>query len=256
MFIAPVSLPLSSKRQYDRLPPRRLSGEHLAAHAACSRAAFFIALAIAVIALVAINATVACHGRHPCDRRSSLSRSSRLQPPKTRLVIACSLASLILHRRLVRSMGGEDPFVLLMLAAIGSASGHPRSRPAPKKINFIVACSLRIAHFLAHLVLFAIFLSSWRPSRGDRCIRALLVTAFKIRLLRGRVGRVPIDLGVAASIIMINYQIWTRKMRMSTNKEAIAMIPLRWCWLGCHLGITKKHMRMRALSSFQRNISK
>ena len=77
-FVAPVLLPLSSKRRYDRLPPRRsasvasvalrwhwdhgrranrrrrpstrrydqlaprrLSGEHLAAHAACSRAAFF-----------------------------------------------------------------------------------------------------------------------------------------------------------------------------------------------------------------------
>ena len=77
-FVAPVSLPLLSKQRYDRLPPRRsasvasvalrchwdhgrranrrrrpstrrydrlaprrLSGEHLAAHAACSRAAFF-----------------------------------------------------------------------------------------------------------------------------------------------------------------------------------------------------------------------
>jgi hypothetical protein len=119
-------------------------------------------------------------------------------------------------------MGGEDPFVLLMLAAIGSASGRPRSRPAPKKLNFIVSfpCASRA---------FCHFLSCWRPSRGDRCIRASLVTAFKIRLLHGRVGLVPIDLGVAASIIMINYQLWTRKMRMSTNKEAIAMIPLRWC---------------------------
>ena len=42
-------------------------------------------------------------------------------------------------------MGGEDLFVLLTLAAIGSASGHSRLRPAPKKLHLIVACGLRIA---------------------------------------------------------------------------------------------------------------
>jgi hypothetical protein len=41
VLVAPMSLPLSSKRQYGRLLPRRLSSEHLAAHAACSQAAYY-----------------------------------------------------------------------------------------------------------------------------------------------------------------------------------------------------------------------
>jgi hypothetical protein len=56
-------------------------------------------------------------------------------------------------------MGGDDLFVLLTLAAIGSASGRSRLRPAPKKLNFIVVCGLRITR-LALFDLFSVLLAS------------------------------------------------------------------------------------------------
>ena len=100
--------------------------------------------------------------RRSSDRRfsrSSLSRSSHLQPPKTRLVVACSLASLVLRRRLVRSMGGEDPFVLLALAAFRSAFGRSHSRSAPKnKILLSRAVSASLA--LPFLTIFFVLLAS------------------------------------------------------------------------------------------------
>jgi hypothetical protein len=79
----------------------------------------------------------------------------------------------VLRCRLVRSMGGEDPFVLLTLAAIGSTSGRSRLRPAPKKLHIIVACGLRIAR-LAPFDPF--FVHAFRASNSS----SFAVTAFKI----------------------------------------------------------------------------
>ena len=180
----------------------------------------------------------------PCDRlsRSSLLRSSLLQPPKTRLVVACSLASLVLRRRLMRSMGGDDPFVLLLTLAAMAAHPGSRSRPAPKKLNFIVACGLRIArpalfdHFFYSPGVRVMSRSS-HPSP-----RPLRLPHLKFDCCVGRAGRVPIDLGLVASIMVIDSGPHPPGDARDFIHRAIRgnhVIP--WCWFGHRLGVTKKH---------------
>ena len=78
--------------------------------------------------------------------------------------------------------------------------------------------------------------------------RPLRLPHLKFDCCVGRVGRVPIDLGLVASIMVIDSGPHLPGAARDFIRRAIRgnrVIPSRWCWFGHHSGITKKHMRMR-----------
>jgi hypothetical protein len=130
----------------------------------------FIALTIAVITLVAIGATVTCCGHHPCNRRScdrrSCDRRSCDRHPRNRRVSSLQKRGWLLRTPSHRSFsvvascdrwGGKIRLSSSLLISIGSASRRSGSRPEHKKLNFIVACGLCIAHVPCPSHAFAIF---------------------------------------------------------------------------------------------------
>jgi hypothetical protein len=107
--------------------------------------------------------------------------------------------------------------------------------------------SFRIWRFLPF------FLSSWRPSHvalSRPSPRPLRLPHLKFDCCVGRAGRVPIDLGLVASIMVIDSSPHPPGDARDFIHRAIRgnrVIPSQWCWFGHHSGITKKHMLMRAL---------
>ena len=112
-----------------------------------------------------------------------------------------------------------------------------------------------------HRCFLTIFLFSWRPSHvalSRPSPRPLRLPHLKFDCCVGRVGRVPIDLGLVASNMVIDSSPHPPGDARDFIHRAIRgnhVIPSQWCWFGAALA-SPKNIRMRALSSLRRNISK
>jgi len=131
--------------------------------------------------------------------------------------LRASFASLVHRRRLVRSMGGDDPLVLLTLAALGGASGHSPSSPphdhrscdrrysdrrysiaspaSENRLIVVIAASTRPDHLLSS--------SPMRSTGGERSrsssSRSLLLAARPGALIRVQRPKIKVYCCVAVS---------------------------------------------------------
>ena len=100
-----------------------------------------------VVAIVTSSRSSRPRDHHYSDRRYSIASPAS----KNRLIVVIAASTRpdhLLSSSPMRSTGGTIPFILLMFAALGSASGRSHSSPTPKNKGLLLRCGLRISHVL------------------------------------------------------------------------------------------------------------